>query len=187
MISKSNIEILSIVFSIIFLNGCYISSIGGLRNASPVGKSVSTLSIRGVSNGAVHAGVLDYHYGYADNNDIGIQFIRGVAFEEYPVNGFGISIFHAFKNRKQFAYDVHGAVFTYNKLFGSKIMYGEKEYISYELNWTDLFDNEYLFTHHLFIGYSNPKGFGCEFGVVTTGLSLEFSPILGVGYNFNNK
>ena len=187
MISKSIKEIVLILFSIFLLNGCYVSSIGGFRNASPVGRSVSTFNIRGVSNGAVHAGVIDYHYGYSDNNDIGIQLIRGKAFGGYPVSGYGISNFHAFKNQNQLAYDVHGSVFTYNKLIGTRIVYGEKEYMSYELNWTDIIDNEYLFIHHLFVGYSNPKGFSCEFGVFTTGFSLEFSPVLGVGYNFSTK
>lgn len=180
--------IILLVIVIMFLfNGCFITSIGSHRNATPIGKSVSSVNIRGISNLVVFAGVIDYRYGYNDFNDISIQLVGGKAFGEYPVYGIGLTSFHAFKKRKQMAFDFHGSLFSYNKLIGIRLIQGSMDYLSYELNWTNILEDEYAFTNHLCVGYSNPKGFSIEFGVSTIGFNIDITPLLGIGYNFQIK
>lgn len=178
---------LFVIITMFLFSGCFITSIGSHRNATPIGKSVSSLNIRGISNLLVYAGVIDYRYGYNDFSDISIQLVGGQSFRKYPVYGIGLTSFHAFKKRKQMAFDIHGSLFSYNKLIGIRLIQGSKDYISYELNWTNIFEDEYAFTNHLFVGYSNPKGLSIEFGVSTIGFNLSIAPLLGVGYNFQTK
>lgn len=175
------------IITIFLFSGCFITSIGNHRNAKPIGKSVSSLNIRGISNLMVFAGVIDYRYGYNDFSDISVQLVGGQSMGKYPIYGIGLTSFHALKKRKQMALDFHTSLFSYNKLIGIRLIQGSKDYISYELNWTNILEDEYAFTNHLLLGYSNPKGFSIEFGVSTIGFNLKISPLLGVGYNFQIK
>lgn len=173
---------------LIILSGCMLTTIGGNRDATPLGKSNSAINLRTVSNLVAAGAILEYNYGYNEKNDIGINTIAGISLEDRIVYGFGVNSFHLLRDKYNTALVLHGEYSDYEQIHGYRLIKGQQEYLAYEGNWIRLGNNTNYASHYI-IGYAGQKGLTFEMSAIGNipNENWFISVCLGYTFRFNKE